>query len=415
MSPEGISIVDNNKNSAIMLAISTIMLYDKKEAAFTEFIAKFSTDFADNGMIDTQSIKDEIAKGEKNAHPDEVSRRMKEFYGNKGVTIECDDFSKYIDFNGDGVIDENDNEEPTYELVEESYFNTKEEVISALGYAYSQVSLFETYQLSLEAIRLGKVDGDQYGIVLKSVNDNTIYQAWGTAYRAIAMLNQMITMMQNNNANFDIKPYIAEATALRSWVYYQLALLWGNVPIPTGAEGIMDPIPQKNQQEAWMYALSTLQSVINDFASVYSSDEIIYHFDKTKAYVLMTEINLALGNRSEAKRIIDGVSNYNLSFNVSSTIRDDFPYIYTNIIRKGDWQPIYTENYINLLKKEANGNVDGLSIDYMSLENDYGVWAALKRLGKAQETCECEDYELLLPIPQSEIVANMYITQNPGY
>ncbi|MBR1546872.1 MAG: RagB/SusD family nutrient uptake outer membrane protein [Prevotella sp.] len=28
---------------------------------------------------------------------------------------------------------------------------------------------------------------------------------------------------------------------------------------------------------------------------------------------------------------------------------------------------------------------------------------------------QCEEYELLLPIPQQELSFNMYITQNPGY
>jgi len=111
VSPEGISITDNNKNSAILLAITTVMLYGKNEAEFSEFIAKFSSDFADNGKIDNSIIRATIVEGEKNAHPKDVIERMKEFYADKGTVIECNDFSCFIDFNGDGVIDENDKED----------------------------------------------------------------------------------------------------------------------------------------------------------------------------------------------------------------------------------------------------------------------------------------------------------------
>ena len=43
-SPEKVSLTDCDKNANILLAISSIMLYDKSEAEFSEFIAKFSND-----------------------------------------------------------------------------------------------------------------------------------------------------------------------------------------------------------------------------------------------------------------------------------------------------------------------------------------------------------------------------------
>lgn len=37
--PEKVSLTDNSKDAAILLAISSIMLYDKSEAEFSEFTA----------------------------------------------------------------------------------------------------------------------------------------------------------------------------------------------------------------------------------------------------------------------------------------------------------------------------------------------------------------------------------------
>jgi len=48
-------------------------------------------------------------------------------------------------------------------------------------------------------------------------------------------------------------------------------------------------------------------------------------------------------------------------------------------------------------------------------ESRYGYWAALKRLGKAQEMTGCYDYELLMPFPYQELLLNSKMAQNPGY
>jgi hypothetical protein len=39
----------------------------------------------------------------------------------------------------------------------------------------------------------------------------------------------------------------------------------------------------------------------------------------------------------------------------------------------------------------------------------------LKRTGKAQQVTGCKEHEILMPIPESEIIYNTNLTQNPGY
>ena len=78
--PEKVSLTDNSKDAAILLAISSIMLYDKSEAEFSEFIAKFSNDLERDGTIDDSSIKEKIKAGQENCHPSAIKKRMEEFY-----------------------------------------------------------------------------------------------------------------------------------------------------------------------------------------------------------------------------------------------------------------------------------------------------------------------------------------------
>ena len=42
-------------------------------------------------------------------------------------------------------------------------------------------------------------------------------------------------------------------------------------------------------------------------------------------------------------------------------------------------------------------------------------FAFLKRTGIAKEVCDIEDYQLLFPIPDSEVHSNRFLTQNDGY
>lgn len=394
--PEGISVTDNSVGSSILLAISTIMLYDKSEGEFTEFLAKFMADFADNGIIDNQSIRDGIAAGQKNAHPSEVTARMKEFYANKGVQIDCRDFSTYIDFNGDGVIDDQDKEENTWNYpAEENLFTSESYVRNVLSGMYASLSEFIGYQTQLERARLTK----SIDVNPSDPNDRTLYLAWEAAYKTIHIANRMVNGLKynNNNMNPVFSSFYAEALVLRSFVYYQLAMLWGNVPLVTEAEGLMDKIAQRSQPEVLEFVQSDVvesKAVFGTNTSRWDRGEL--QFNEVNVNVLLAEVLLTLKQRSEALQLLQAFSNSNLMINGMS---------------------IYDSIYLELLSDEAKGNTTGLGNRWKDFSlNHYGAWAALKRLGEAQTISSCKAYELLLPIPAQEIRNSMSsLKQNPGY
>jgi hypothetical protein len=67
------------------------------------------------------------------------------------------------------------------------------------------------------------------------------------------------------------------------------------------------------------------------------------------------------------------------------------------------------------LNKDGIPDEDVESFWHVSEYTDYGYWAFLKRIRKAQEITGCYDYELLMPIPYMEIINNSSLTQNTGY
>ena len=70
-----------------------------------------------------------------------------------------------------------------------------------------------------------------------------------------------------------------------------------------------------------------------------------------------------------------------------------------------------------IIDVNLDGTPDSNNELYWQASNylNYGYWAALKRMGKAQEVTGCFDYELLMPIPSMDIMLNPNMTQNPGY
>ena len=364
--PEGVSITDNNSSSAILLAISTVMLYNRSEAEFTEFISKFSTDFADNGQIDNETIREDIKKGQENAHPSKVIERMKEFYANKGVVIQCNDFSKFIDFNGDGVIDDNDkeglNDEPNVVVVEEDYFNTKNNVLTVLYGGYAAALQFNTAQQRLEYVRTGKAveAAPWWSSSLSSAqidpNSSIVGSAFTGAYTAISRINLLIDHKDAIASNIteldsdELNAIIGQAMTLRAFVYYNLALLWGNVPLVVHTNTGIDtePVVQSQQSEVFNFALTEVEQAINMLPSEYeTAQQTKCLFTKDAALMLQAEILLTLGNRTSAANILAKVAASKYSASI-----EDAAAIYVNVTSakpvifalsvENSYQPIYT-------------------------------------------------------------------------
>ena len=410
------------------------MLYNHdihSEAEFTEFISKFSSDFADNGQIDNSNILEKIKKGQKVAHPSDVIKHLKEFYAKRGIDIKCDDFSKFIDFDGNGVIDANDKEEVYDAPRTGNIWEDKNKVLAMLnsGYMYAQKSNYAQQQL--EYIRTSKVaeDAPWRSSSLSSIQITSrcaiVDSAFTNAYKAIHAMNFLINSKNNiepTTIDLDSKEQnaiLGQAIALRAFIYYNIAMLWRNVPLVTQAMGDITPVLQS---EVYNFALSEVEKAINLLPSKYeSAQETKILFTKDAALMLKAEILLTLGNKSAAANVLSQieVSNYNTDIENTAAIYSNYasakPLIFALQV-ENSCLPIYTYNHYKLLTMEAQNSTKDLANEWKGLLcTEYGYWAALKRNGVAQSVTGCKDYELLMPFPQSEINCNPNMSQNPGY
>lgn len=396
-SPEKVSLTDCDKNANILLAISSIMLYDKSEAEFSEFIAKFSNDIEKDGTIDNSQLKETIKKGQENCHPSQIKKKMEEYYQSKGSNVAIGNFSQFIDFNGDGVIDDKDEE--TLDVVnpgtstEETFFKSEKEASYVLNSIYAGLHDYITYQNQLDAMRL-------YNDKVQQITSNygLVSNAWNTGYNIDARARQFIYILENHEFSFDTKGYLTTAKALRTLLLYNMAMEWGRIPVINGYD--TSGAIYAEQSDAETVYNTCLKELSEVQIPEYKNMEKVY-FRQKAVDVLKAEIHLALGKKDEAKQILN-------------TIPSGDVFVLSRITAEDKDIDIYSADYIKYLKEEANGK-DNSAEWFVNRRTNYGTFAALRRLDKVQSLTNIDSHFNLLPIPAHEILANPKLTQNTGY
>lgn len=163
-------------------------------------------------------------------------------------------------------------------------------------------------------------------------------------------------------------------------------------------------------QQKWAAASELLQQVVDK--NIYSMEKVTTKYTSENKDLILA---LKFGNGSRASRV-----------NVDGSPEDVVPIMTTT-----DVKLLYAECEIHLGNNAKAskyisevGNINGISGTTVSVEGikqlrkslklqDY--FAFLKRNGLAMKELGLEKYQLLLPIPQNELMVNPNLTQNPGY
>ena len=266
-------------------------------------------------------------------------------------------------------------------------------------------------------MRLGRVDGAAYGVNLSNPSDSYIRKTWEDGYSLIVHLNQGIEAIQRGALDqIQQSVYLGRLLALRAYTYYQLAVLWGNIPYTTDAPSTDNvSAEQLSTEEVMRRCLDETSYSVNimggNFGRNFAGIPQSFYLDYDAAKLLLGEIGLTLGDRSLWQNT-DGVFAF-----YDNRVDDRHLPLYLERLRQPEI-PVFVDYNTRLLALEAEGSEDASSLAREWLGpagQQIGVWAALKRLGQAQALTGCKDHELLLPIPASELRSNPNVRQNPGY
>ena len=340
----------------------------------------------------------------------------------------------------DGTLDNNLQAEvllikdiiPNSTTTEDNVFGSKEQILAILNSSYSACAEFQTWQFKLEDIRRNPNTVHQI-----NANSAEVRNTWQYAYRTINIINLVLEKkdaVMEKMGNQDGKALIAELRALRAFVNYNIGMLFGNIPLLTKVLADNDnQITQSSQAEVFQFAYDEINSVLDDLRPSFEQENGQIRFNKDAGLMLKAELAMSLGNKQLAAATLNQIdkSRYYNTRSASSSL--DRSYIWALHTQQNMYCPVYTVMHTNLYLYENSGSKDGLDLPTIDLNKDgkpdedvesfwhaseytdYGYWAALKRMGKAQEVTGCFDYELLMPIPAQEINSYPNFKQNPGY
>lgn len=464
--PEEASITANNTSANILIAISSILLNERSDAQFTEFMSTLRNDLSD-GTI-TQDTKNKIVESSLGLSYSNIKDNIKKRYEELGKTVEIGNFELFIDGDGDGQIgDTYEENKPNDVITPEDVFTSEQMVKQFCTASVAQLYTFIQNQYLFDGVYTNTVSSDNLNryYELKSIYEHnlTSYMAlpsdlWSSTYKAIRYDNILIEKSSETNLDW-FKKYQYYSRVFRAYKYLNMVTLWGDVPLVTSSNIIDNPYFARTPQK------EVLNFVINELESVYQNlPENSYQFECSKYFAKAIQARAFLQNQEynralEVANIIINSGKFSLSNDINSIYAgnnkenifelpnsDDYSSIpYRDLIKKGDNIVVCRYSEILLIASEANlklGNANQ-AIIYLNqvrnrngrasinsssniedalinewkedLKNEGLYFYALKRFDKAKLVLGVSENKLLLPIPISEMNANPKITQNPGY
>lgn len=339
----------------------------------------------------------------------------------------------------DGTLDDNLQAEvvltkdsiPNSVTIAEDIFGSKADILGIYNSCYASCAEFETAQLELEGIRK-----DPTNVHRITPNTTEVSKTWQYAYQTINKINLILEkedVVLNCLGSHEGRVLIAELRALRAFVNYNLAMLWGNVPLLNKVITENDNyIAQTNQTEVFQFAFDEINNVIDNLPANEGQENGRLYFNKDAGRMLKAELQMALGNKTQAATTLNQIESNSYITTRSTSASLNRAFIWALYLQmNNNYCPIYTLMHNQLYLFEITGSKDGLMLPDIIIDGisanynesywqtsdylDYGYWAALKRMGKAQEVTGCFDYELLMPIPYTDIMLNQNLKQNPGY
>lgn len=98
------SIISGTDESAALIAISSLLLMERTEAALTEYLSKLSSDFGKNGTF-SEDIQSQISKDKNKLAMflSDIKDNVISRYDYLGINVSVKELSHFIDWNNDGV------------------------------------------------------------------------------------------------------------------------------------------------------------------------------------------------------------------------------------------------------------------------------------------------------------------------
>ena len=307
--------------------------------------------------------------------------------------------------------------------------------------------------------RYTKIINDPRFVAPIRSSETNIHNCWIDSYQALNMIARLYRADAMYRAVYS--PYL---NVYRDLCYYQLLTWWGGVVVipNTGFDGYVDSYVSRTSESGILQMLEEeLLDAIKDLdekkcvAFATNANDALF-VSKDVARILLAKVYMYQQKWAAASNLLQQVVDKNiysmekvptkytsenkdlilaLKFGIGSRASrvnvDGSPEEVVPIMTTTDVKLLYAECEIHLGNNAKAskyisevGNINGISGTNVSVEGikqlrkslklqDY--FAFLKRNGLAMKELGLEKYQLLLPIPQNELMGNPNLNQNPGY
>lgn len=276
-----------------------------------------------------------------------------------------------------------------------------------------------------------------------SSNNEDVKSFWNSAYTLLAYIN---VILKKNITELNPITNIYQAL-----LYTRLINYFGDVPYVKYSDELSYEYKRTSAStiyETLSTGLSTIMSSLNENITSSNKYDSIAFPQKDIARALLADVYMAQKNYTSAKSLlyeIEKGGRFALADNFNIGSKDlmlGFKKSQDGILTNDVYSTItYTDVLLKLAECEHQTNDDTNAKKHINevatakniilssediitnikilrrsvLNNAGGYFAFLKRNNLAQSELSIKDYELLLPIPNVELIKNSMMTQNPGY
>ncbi|MEK6477173.1 hypothetical protein WJR50_06550 [Catalinimonas sp. 4WD22] len=175
---ELLDISQAGEDNAILLSISAILQGDNTVAQLSELLADISTDLREDGIINSDKIKDALKHNSINLVLPAIRQHLVERYAELGVEASIANFEQYVDSDGDGILNKDDDNTPdefVFAAIENAKRNTVylSEKITISGLPFPAIAQVSEGELLINGKSVGQdtayiSDGDELQIKIRA-------------------------------------------------------------------------------------------------------------------------------------------------------------------------------------------------------------------------------------------------------
>ena len=204
------------------------------------------------------------------------------------------------------------NETVYSELITDNYYNSRDEVLSAVLRPYTHTNAWITSSGQIGSWRVNELAADQLAWPVKGIhgqdggnwirlhyhtwvpNDDVVWNPWSLIYTGVGFCNSPIENLEKRDiasmgiTQVEKDAFIGELKLLRAFHYLRLMDLYGNIPVVTV---VGDPSPPtKSRTEVFQFIEKEIKDNIDKAPNL--SSTLVGRMSKAGAYAMLAELYL---------------------------------------------------------------------------------------------------------------------------